>query len=53
MVELQIQGKRKNAGWRIDYHFVSDNMKDNLINADILNEVTGSDHCPVTLELKF
>lgn len=49
----RFKAREKNAGWRIDYHFVSDNMKDNLINADILNEVTGSDHCPVTLELKF
>lgn len=49
----RFRAREKNAGWRIDYHFASDNMKDNLINADILNEVTGSDHCPVSLELKF
>ena len=41
-----------NAGWRIDYFLVSDNIKDKMISADILNDIYGSDHCPVTLEIK-
>ncbi|MCE7700278.1 MAG: exodeoxyribonuclease III, partial [Methanobacterium paludis] len=49
----RFRARERNAGWRIDYHFVSDNMKDDLVNADILNEVKGSDHCPVTLELNY
>jgi exodeoxyribonuclease-3 len=43
----------RNVGWRIDYHFISANMKDNLKDAYILPEVQGSDHCPVGIELKF
>ena len=42
----------KNLGWRIDYFFVSDALKNRIKKADILHDVTGSDHCPVTLEIK-
>ncbi|MCY6958689.1 exodeoxyribonuclease III [Clostridium brassicae] len=49
----RFNARANNAGWRIDYHFVSDNMKENIENADILNNVMGSDHCPVVLEIKF
>ncbi|KYH30172.1 MULTISPECIES: exodeoxyribonuclease III [Clostridium] len=48
----RFNARKNNAGWRIDYHFVSDNMKDDILDAEILNEVTGSDHCPVVLILK-
>jgi exodeoxyribonuclease III len=48
----RFKAREKNVGWRIDYHFVSDNMKDDIKAAAILNEVTGSDHCPVVLYLK-
>lgn len=44
--------REKNIGWRIDYFVVSKDFKDNIINADILNHVYGSDHCPVLLEIK-
>lgn len=44
--------REKNVGWRIDYFLVSPSMADNIKNADILNEVKGSDHCPVLLDLK-
>lgn len=46
------RAREKNIGWRIDYFCVSDNMKLDIKNADILNEITGSDHCPVMLEIK-
>lgn len=45
--------RANNVGWRIDYFFVSDDLKENIVNATILNEVLGSDHCPISLELKF
>ena len=38
--------------WRIDYHMVTDNMKDRIAGVDILPEVMQSDHCPIVLELK-
>ena len=43
----------KNLGWRIDYFWVSENLRENLIGADILDQVIHSDHCPVTLRMKF
>ena len=45
--------RQRNVGWRIDYFFVSDELKDNVIKAWIEPEVVGSDHCPIGLELKF
>jgi len=48
----QISGARqRNVGWRIDYFFISENLKPRLKNAFILPEVMGSDHCPVGIEL--
>ncbi len=42
----------KNVGWRIDYFLVSENFLHRVDKAYILNEVMGSDHCPVGIELK-
>ena len=47
------RARENNAGWRIDYFLVSDRIRDKIIDARILKDVTGSDHCPVVLELKF
>lgn len=41
----------RNAGWRIDYHWVSNGLKERLENAAILNEVVHSDHCPVSVTI--
>ncbi|MBM3762412.1 MAG: exodeoxyribonuclease III [Acidobacteria bacterium] len=43
--------RERNVGWRIDFHVVQKKHKDRLRGADLLNEVRGSDHCPVTVEL--
>jgi exodeoxyribonuclease-3 len=43
------KARERNAGWRIDYILASDSSK--LIAADILNDVYGSDHCPVLTDL--
>jgi exodeoxyribonuclease-3 len=42
----------KNIGWRIDYFLVSESFLPNVNQAFILNQVMGSDHCPVGIELK-
>jgi len=42
----------KNVGWRIDYFLVSQSFIPNINKAYILNNVMGSDHCPVGIELK-
>lgn len=41
--------RERNAGWRIDYHWVSDTIKDRIQDAKILSDVVHSDHCPVSL----
>jgi exodeoxyribonuclease III len=43
--------RAKNIGWRLDYFFVTPDLKDKIISADIHEDVSGSDHCPVSLEL--
>ena len=43
--------RKRNAGWRIDYFIVSNRLLGNVVTADIWNEIEGSDHCPVMLEL--
>jgi len=50
--DLKTKARERNVGWRIDYFFVSDNLKDAVKSAFILKEVTGSDHCPVGIELE-
>lgn len=47
----RFNARKNNSGWRIDYFIVSDRIKDKIIQADILTEVYGSDHCPVVLEI--
>ncbi len=49
----RFHAREKNAGWRIDYFLVSDRLRDKIRRAEILNQVEGSDHCPVLLELEF
>lgn len=48
----RFSARAKNAGWRIDYFIVSEGLKDHLVDAKILTEVLGSDHCPVELDIK-
>lgn len=43
--------RAKNIGWRIDYFITSNSMAECIKNTEILNEIEGSDHCPVVLEL--
>lgn len=45
--------RTNNVGWRIDYFYVSEDLKENIHNAYIMNEIFGSDHCPVALEIKL
>ena len=48
----RFKAREKNAGWRIDYFLVSDNLKDKIKEAKIHTEIFGSDHCPVELVLE-
>jgi exodeoxyribonuclease-3 len=49
----RFKARERNTGWRIDYHFVSNNLLDKVKGAEILNDVFGSDHCPITIELEI
>ena len=49
---VAMRARERNVGWRIDYVMVSKNLRPRLKKAFILPEVTGSDHCPVGVELK-
>ena len=49
----RMRARAKNVGWRIDYFFVSAELKDKVKNAWIEQAVMGSDHCPIGLELDF
>ncbi len=48
----RFNARSKNIGWRIDYILISKSAIENVKKVDILNEVLGSDHCPVCVELK-
>ena len=49
----RFHARDKNAGWRIDYFMVSEALKDNLVDAKILTDIYGSDHCPVELDINI
>ncbi|MGD2057868.1 MAG: exodeoxyribonuclease III [Anaerolineales bacterium] len=43
--------RSRDVGWRLDYTFISPGLEPRLLDARIHNDVTGSDHCPVSLTL--
>lgn len=47
----KMRAREKNVGWRIDYFFISQNLLPKLKDAFILNDIYGSDHCPVGIEI--
>jgi exodeoxyribonuclease-3 len=51
--DMVTRARIRNVGWRIDYFYISTNLKKNLKNACTMPHVMGSDHCPVGIELHF
>jgi exodeoxyribonuclease III len=49
--DMKSGARARNVGWRIDYFFVGEDLKPNLKDAFILKDVTGSDHCPIGIEI--
>ena len=49
----RMNARERNVGWRIDYFLVSENLRDKIQGTDILNDIFGSDHCPVSLHLSM
>ena len=45
--------RARNIGWRIDYFFVSDSLRSKLKSATIFDQVIGSDHCPISIEIEI
>ena len=45
------RARENNTGWRIDYFLISNSLKDKLKNAHIYDDIMGSDHCPVGIEI--
>lgn len=50
--DMKSGARDRNVGWRIDYHFVTQNLVPKVKSATILRDVVGSDHCPVEIQLK-
>ncbi|WP_224483440.1 exodeoxyribonuclease III [Robertkochia aurantiaca] len=48
----RFNARKKNIGWRLDYFLVSESLIDKVKNIEILSEIKGSDHCPVSLEIE-
>ena len=44
--------RKRNIGWRIDYLLVSPGLAGFIRNSDILNDIMGSDHCPILLDME-
>jgi len=49
--DVKTAARQRNVGWRIDYHFVTKDLRPRIKDAKILTEVMGSDHCPVSIDL--
>ncbi len=47
----RFKAREKNAGWRIDYFLTSKRLDSRLVSAGIHTEITGSDHCPVEVDI--
>lgn len=47
----RFNSRQKDIGWRIDYFVISESLVSKVISTDICNEIMGSDHCPIVLEI--
>ena len=44
--------RERNVGWRLDYFIINQEMLEKIVDSKILDDVEGSDHCPIELEIK-
>jgi exodeoxyribonuclease-3 len=51
--DMKTRARDRNIGWRIDYFFISESLRRNIKRADIYQQIIGSDHCPIGIELDF
>ncbi|MBO4636511.1 MAG: exodeoxyribonuclease III [Clostridiales bacterium] len=45
------KARERNVGWRIDYFFVTEGLKDKVKGSDMMSDIMGSDHCPIFLDI--
>lgn len=50
---MRMKARERNVGWRIDYFLVDEKIKATVNNTEILGEVMGSDHCPISLDINI
>lgn len=48
-----MRARERNVGWRIDYFLTSERVADRIEGASIHDEVFGSDHCPIELQIRL
>lgn len=51
--DMKTFSRERNVGWRIDYFFLSNDLVKKVKKAEILENLTGSDHCPVLLDINI
>jgi len=49
--DMKTHARQRNVGWRIDYFFISEDLKQCLVSAQIHNDIFGSDHCPISITI--
>ena len=49
--DMRSKGREKGRGWRIDYFLIQSKFKNMIKDCDIDNQIYGSDHCPIVLEI--
>ncbi len=49
--DMKTFSRDRNVGWRIDYFFVSEDLKDKIKESNMLENIMGSDHCPIYVKL--
>jgi exodeoxyribonuclease-3 len=50
--DMKTYARERNVGWRIDYFFTTPDMLKKVESIEILDEILGSDHCPIKITLK-
>jgi exodeoxyribonuclease-3 len=50
--DMKTRARERNVGWRIDYFFVNKELLSNLKKAFIMQDIMGSDHCPIGIEIE-
>ena len=49
----RFNARERNAGWRIDYFLVSEELESGIVDAKIHSDIYGSDHCPIELDIEL